>query len=96
MKSIQEIFKIGKGPSSSHTIGPERAATLFKSEHPDADGYRVILYESLSKTGKATARTACCGKFFRQNPRRSFLRRNHPLTCRIRIPWTLKPSVTGR
>ena len=52
MKSIQEIFKIGKGPSSSHTIGPERAATLFKNEHPDADGYRVILYESLSKTGK--------------------------------------------
>ena len=52
MKSIQEIFKIGKGPSSSHTIGPERAAMLFRSEHPDADGYRVILYESLSKTGK--------------------------------------------
>ena len=50
MKSIQEIFKIGKGPSSSHTIGPERAATLFKSEHPDAEGYRVTLYESLSKT----------------------------------------------
>ena len=52
MKSIQEIFKIGRGPSSSHTIGPERAATLFKNEHPDADGYRVTLYESLSKTGK--------------------------------------------
>ena len=52
MKSIEEIFKIGKGPSSSHTIGPERAARLFQNEHPDADGYRVILYESLSKTGK--------------------------------------------
>lgn len=33
MKSIRELFKIGKGPSSSHTIGPERAARLFKSEH---------------------------------------------------------------
>ena len=52
MKSIQEVFKIGKGPSSSHTIGPERAAALFKTEHPDADSYRVILYESLSKTGQ--------------------------------------------
>ena len=52
MKSIREIYKIGKGPSSSHTIGPERAAALFKSEHPEADGYRVILYESLSKTGR--------------------------------------------
>ncbi|MBE5788311.1 MAG: hypothetical protein E7325_01455 [Clostridiales bacterium] len=33
MKSIRELFKIGKGPSSSHTIGPERAARLFKSKH---------------------------------------------------------------
>lgn len=51
MKSIREIYKIGKGPSSSHTMGPERAAKLFRSEHPDADAFRVILYGSLSKTG---------------------------------------------
>ena len=51
MKSIREIYKIGKGPSSSHTMGPERAAKLFKAEHPEADGFRVILYGSLSKTG---------------------------------------------
>ena len=37
MKSIREIYKIGKGPSSSHTMGPERAAKLFKAQHPDAD-----------------------------------------------------------
>ena len=51
MKSIREIYKIGKGPSSSHTMGPERAAKLFKSKYPQADGFRVILYGSLSKTG---------------------------------------------
>lgn len=51
MKSIREIYKIGKGPSSSHTMGPERAAQFFKKKNPDADGYRVILYGSLSKTG---------------------------------------------
>ena len=51
MKSIREIYKIGKGPSSSHTMGPERASRLFKSEHPNADAFRVILYGSLSKTG---------------------------------------------
>ena len=51
MKSIREIYKIGKGPSSSHTMGPERAATLFKADHPEADAFRVILYGSLSKTG---------------------------------------------
>ncbi len=51
MKSIRDIYKIGKGPSSSHTMGPERAAKMFKAQHPDADAYRVILYGSLSKTG---------------------------------------------
>ena len=51
MKSIREIYKIGKGPSSSHTMGPERAAKLFKSKHPDADAFKVILYGSLSATG---------------------------------------------
>ena len=51
MKSIREIYKIGKGPSSSHTMGPERASRHFKSEHPNADSFKVILYGSLSKTG---------------------------------------------
>ena len=51
MKSIREIYKIGKGPSSSHTMGPERAAKLFKQKYPQADEFRVILYGSLSKTG---------------------------------------------
>ncbi len=52
MKSIRDIYKIGMGPSSSHTMGPAAAAELFKKEHPDADRYKVILYGSLSKTGK--------------------------------------------
>ena len=52
MKSIRDIYKIGKGPSSSHTIGPERAAGYFKAQNPEADGFRVTLYGSLSKTGK--------------------------------------------
>jgi len=51
MKSIREIYKIGKGPSSSHTMGPERAAKLFKKTHPQADSFRVVLYGSLCKTG---------------------------------------------
>ena len=51
MKSIRDLYKIGKGPSSSHTMGPARAAELFKSENPDAERYEVVLYGSLSKTG---------------------------------------------
>ena len=51
MKSIREIYKIGKGPSSSHTMGPERAAQLFGKRYPEADAFQVILYGSLNKTG---------------------------------------------
>ncbi len=51
MKSIREIYKIGKGPSSSHTMGPERASMHFKDSYPNADAFRVVLYGSLSKTG---------------------------------------------
>jgi len=51
MKSIRDIYKIGKGPSSSHTMGPERAAKHFRGLYPQADGFRVVLYGSLSKTG---------------------------------------------
>ena len=61
MKSIRDIYKIGKGPSSSHTMGPERASKLFKSQYPDAESYKVILYGSLSKTGvgHGTDRVIC-------------------------------------
>lgn len=52
MKSIRDIYKIGKGPSSSHTMGPARAMALFVAENPDVDSYRVELFGSLAKTGK--------------------------------------------
>lgn len=51
MLSIKEIYKIGCGPSSSHTIGPEKACTRFKNEYSNANSYKVILYGSLAKTG---------------------------------------------
>ena len=51
MKSIRDIYKIGTGPSSSHTMGPARAAQIFKEENPTADAFTAILYGSLSKTG---------------------------------------------
>ena len=52
MKSIREIFRIGVGPSSSHTMGPRKAAELYKEKHSDATSFRVTLYGSLSATGK--------------------------------------------
>ena len=52
MKSIREIFRIGYGPSSSHTMGPRKAAELFLAAHPSAARYEAHLYGSLSATGK--------------------------------------------
>ena len=52
MKSLRELYRIGKGPSSSHTIGPGRAAGIFAGKHPDAARFEVTLYGSLAATGK--------------------------------------------
>ncbi|MBR2442261.1 MAG: L-serine ammonia-lyase [Clostridia bacterium] len=52
MHSLRELYRIGKGPSSSHTIGPEHACRLFLNENPDADRFVVRLYGSLAKTGE--------------------------------------------
>lgn len=51
MKTIKELFKIGNGPSSSHTMGPRRAAERFLRRHPEAPAFRVTLYGSLAATG---------------------------------------------
>lgn len=51
VQSLKELYRIGTGPSSSHTIGPYRACKLFLSENNDADSFRAVLYGSLSKTG---------------------------------------------
>lgn len=52
MESIKEIFRIGYGPSSSHTMGPRKAAELFKNKTPETSNYRVTLFGSLAATGK--------------------------------------------
>ncbi|MDE6855663.1 MAG: serine dehydratase, partial [Muribaculaceae bacterium] len=52
MKSLRELFRIGTGPSSSHTMGPRKAAQTFRDEHPEADCFEVTLYGSLAATGK--------------------------------------------
>ena len=52
MKSLKELYKIGRGPSSSHTIGPEKAVTLFESKNPNAASFKVVLFGSLAQTGK--------------------------------------------
>ena len=52
MQSLTELYRIGRGPSSSHTMGPEKASKYFLSVAPNAERYRVVLYGSLALTGK--------------------------------------------
>ena len=52
MKSLKELYRIGIGPSSSHTMGPRNAAEQFLAKHPDAKSFEVTLYGSLAATGK--------------------------------------------
>lgn len=52
MESIRELYKIGHGPSSSHTMGPKFAAESFAKRNPKAVSFKVTLYGSLALTGK--------------------------------------------
>ncbi len=52
MQSLKYLYRIGRGPSSSHTMGPLTAAKRFIAENPNAQRYKAVLYGSLAKTGK--------------------------------------------
>ena len=52
MKSLKELYRIGNGPSSSHTMGPGKAAALFAAAHVNAKRFVITLYGSLAATGK--------------------------------------------
>lgn len=52
MKSLKELYKVGKGPSSSHTMGPQKAAKIFLEKNREAKFFEVTLYGSLAATGK--------------------------------------------
>ncbi|MBR3840248.1 MAG: L-serine ammonia-lyase, iron-sulfur-dependent, subunit alpha [Erysipelotrichales bacterium] len=68
MESLKELYKIGPGPSSSHTIGPLRACKRFKNVYSDADNYLVELFGSLSLTGKGHYTDMICIKTLSPTP----------------------------
>ena len=73
MESIRELFRIGHGPSSSHTIGPTRAAERFLQDHPGLTNVRVTLYGSLAATGKGHLTDVAILNTFKPIPVESFL-----------------------
>ena len=68
MKSLVELYKIGRGPSSSHTMGPERASREFIEQHEDIDSVKVVLYGSLAKTGNGHGTDRVIIKTFAPTP----------------------------
>lgn len=68
MKSLRHLYKIGRGPSSSHTMGPERACRYFVEQTPTADRYKVILYGSLALTGRGHRTDAAIKMTLKDHP----------------------------
>ncbi len=75
MESIRELYKIGRGPSSSHTIGPERACIRFRENNKEADEFSAILYGSLAKTGKGHGTDTVIKKTFQ------------PINCKVEFNY---------
>ena len=87
MESLSELYKIGRGPSSSHTIGPERAVRIFLARNPSADHFAATLYGSLAKTGRGHGTDTVIQKTF------------SPLPCQIVFDediseYTLLPGLS--
>lgn len=68
MQSLKYLYRIGYGPSSSHTMGPVFAAEDFYGKYPDADEYKVVLYGSLAKTGEGHMTDAAIKQYFDNKP----------------------------
>jgi len=64
LETLKELYKIGAGPSSSHTMGPTRAGSTFLSQYPLADRYEVTLFASLAATGRGHLTDAALNKVF--------------------------------
>src|SRR5210317_522841 len=64
MKSLKELYRIGNGPSSSHTMAPRMAAENFRERHPEATVFRVTLFGSLAATGRGHLTDQVLGEVF--------------------------------
>ena len=88
MESIRELFKVGSGPSSSHTIGPEKASELIKKEYPNKS-YVVTLFGSLALTGKGHLTDYAINKVLGEDNTKVLFdietKTNHPNTLKFDI-----------
>ncbi|MEG1997420.1 MAG: L-serine ammonia-lyase, iron-sulfur-dependent, subunit alpha, partial [Clostridiales bacterium] len=101
MESIRELYRIGRGPSSSHTMGPERAAAMLKERFPQADSFKVVLYGSLAKTGKGHLTDMIIAKALQPQPVEIIFDRKtvldgHPSTMDMQAFYQNKELVCWR
>ncbi len=87
MKSLTELYRVGPGPSSSHTLGPQRACSMFMGDLSDVDYYEAHLYGSLSLTGKGHLTDYIIEKTFSPTPCNVIFQKeslSHPNTMILR------------
>ncbi len=88
MKSIRTLYKIGNGPSSSHTMGPKKAALYILNKYPHADMIEVVLYGSLAATGVGHLTQVIIGKVFNAQNYAIYTdstEKKHPNTMTFRV-----------
>ena len=89
MKSLKELYTIGSGPSSSHTIGPEKAALYTIKQYPNATNFEVTLFETLALTGKGHLTDAIILKVLGEDRTKIFFdfdkKTDHPNTFIIKV-----------
>ncbi len=64
MRTVRQLYRMGAGPSSSHTMAPQRAAHQFLQKHPEASAFRVTLYGTLAATGRGHLTDVAIGQVF--------------------------------
>ncbi len=87
MESLRELYKIGRGPSSSHTMGPARAAKEFSDRYPAATRFVAVLYGSLALTGRGHLTDVAVVEAFLPRPAEVVF---HPEPCKLVHPNTLE------
>jgi L-serine dehydratase len=68
MQSLRELYRIGVGPSSSHTMGPALAASRFRARFPQAAAFQAVLHGSLAATGRGHGTDAALERVFAPQP----------------------------
>ncbi len=101
MESIRELFRVGTGPSSSHTMAPRRAAGEFLLRHPEAGKFQVTLYGSLAATGKGHLTEQALAAVFKSREleidwRPDLFLPGHPNALDFTACYENKPAVTWR